>query len=527
LTLEAVTNWLPNPVTTLFLVLMGGFFLYAISRPRGTARHANLPFDTFVTSTLFTLGVLGTFVGVYIALQHFDVANLDKSIQGFLSALKVVFLTSIVGMALSLLYKTLRQGGRSEPEEAGDDAVEFMAIVREQRDLLREVQTSLVGEGDSTLITQMQKLRTSQADHLDGLSNALTTGFKTLVGEFRDFAHQMSENNAKALIGALEQVIQDFNEKLTVQFGDNFKQLNHAVGAMVDWQDHYRVHVERLEERFNQSTTSLQQVADSTSQIVNQTRAISTVAEDLQALIKTANAQTSELQRHLEAFSALKDSACQAFPVIETTVTQLTKNFSEAVVGSVGRIDTVLEKQDEAFHAIQETLAETQRKAAKDAEALQKQFSTVATTFTDEMDRVVGHLSTHVEQTITDSTQSLADHQAAAAQTLQEGFAEHQRLAAKGATELQERMATTSTAFADEMKQLTGQLRTNVEQAITDSTGALADQVEKLDREMQEEVKRMVETMGGHLGSLSKKFVDDYAPLTDRLREWVEVGRRT
>jgi len=40
----------------------------------------------------------------------------------------------------------------------------------------------------------------------------------------------MAENNSKALIEALQEVIRDFNAKINEQFGENFKQLNEAVG---------------------------------------------------------------------------------------------------------------------------------------------------------------------------------------------------------------------------------------------------------------------------------------------------------
>ena len=78
-------------------------------------------------------------------------------------------------------------------------------------------------------MTQVQKLRTTVDD-----------GQKELIKEFKDFAEHMVENNQKAIIEALENVIKDFNEKLTEQFGENFKQLNEAVEKLVDWQDRYK-----------------------------------------------------------------------------------------------------------------------------------------------------------------------------------------------------------------------------------------------------------------------------------------------
>ena len=44
----------------------------------------------------------------------------------------------------------------------------------------------------------------------------------------------MADGNSKALISALQDVIRDFNVKISEQFGDNFKQLNVAVGRLLN-----------------------------------------------------------------------------------------------------------------------------------------------------------------------------------------------------------------------------------------------------------------------------------------------------
>ena len=55
-----------------------------------------------------------------------------------------------------------------------------------------------------------------------------------------EFMAKMAENNSKALIQALQEVIRDFNTKISEQFGDNFNQLNSAVGQLLVWQERYR-----------------------------------------------------------------------------------------------------------------------------------------------------------------------------------------------------------------------------------------------------------------------------------------------
>ena len=87
---------------------------------------------------------------------------------------------------------------------------------------------------------------------------------------FNDFAQKVVAGIAPVLIGALENVISDFNNKITEQFGENFKQLNSAVGSMLEWQKEYKDHV-------NKSTKALNDVVSSLSDI---DASISTISEN-------------------------------------------------------------------------------------------------------------------------------------------------------------------------------------------------------------------------------------------------------
>ena len=54
-------------------------------------------------SQIVSMGVLGTFVGIFIGLQAFDPSDITNSVNDILVGLKTAFFTSIVGMSLSTL----------------------------------------------------------------------------------------------------------------------------------------------------------------------------------------------------------------------------------------------------------------------------------------------------------------------------------------------------------------------------------------------------------------------------------------
>ena len=81
------------------------------------------------------------------------------------------------------------------------------------------------------------------------------------------------------------------------------------------------------------------------------------------------------------------------------------------------------------------------------------------------------------------------------------------------------------TGMAEQQAKASARMQAGMEHALTRTSTVLDQRIVELDRQMQEEVGRVVETMGGHLASLSGKLVADYGPLTDKLRQMVELGR--
>lgn len=56
-------------------------------------------------SILTAFGVFGTFLGIFIGLQAFDINEIEESIPGLLEGLKLAFLTSLVGIGQAILLK--------------------------------------------------------------------------------------------------------------------------------------------------------------------------------------------------------------------------------------------------------------------------------------------------------------------------------------------------------------------------------------------------------------------------------------
>lgn len=75
------------------------FSIYYIYRVWAQEKVINYVYDSIPT-VFTTLGVLGTFVGIYFGLQHFDVDKITESIPPLLEGMKTAFSTSIWGVLL-------------------------------------------------------------------------------------------------------------------------------------------------------------------------------------------------------------------------------------------------------------------------------------------------------------------------------------------------------------------------------------------------------------------------------------------
>ena len=196
------------------------------------------------------------------------------------------------------------------------------------RQTLKEMETTFAA-GQSESLAQLQTLATTFAEK-----------HELLVGEFRAFSQNLADSIAKLateeLIGALKTVIEDFNTKISEQFGDNFKQLNEAVGRTVEWQEQYRQQMSELisqmseligglgdaAETFEQARSSLKDIAESSRLIAEQSDSIVTCAKSLETILPALNTQ-------LEAFNGIQRSLEQTQTRIVTLTEQLGDRIRE------------------------------------------------------------------------------------------------------------------------------------------------------------------------------------------------------
>jgi len=463
---------LNNDITLSFSAAI--IFLFLLSVVSHLSRTMDNGLLSKTAPTILTsLGVLGTFSGIYLGLLEFDVQNIDASVPTLLSGLKIAFATSIIGMLCAIILKVLQSIFPRKEETDDIGGRHIYAVLKEIRDgdqeALDQIRKAIADDSDSSLVTQIQKMRTSMSDDQRGLQETIQTGFQGMENKFSEFAETMAENNSKALVEALDGLIREFNAQLNEQFGDNFKQLNEAVGSLLVWQEEYKDQIEDISLQFNRSLEGIGSAEKSLVMISETAASIPETVSGLADLLRKLDGQVDEMEVRLEAFAELKDKASDAFPLIEERLDYCTSELTKSISNFVSSVDSSLEGQRSALSELETGFAGL---GDKTQEAVLR--------ISDSVEESVKGLSNNLETIL--SNQSGA------------------------------------------MQAVVDQIHEGFRVAISDSNEVLGKQIAELDQQMQDEVKRVVEIMGGHLGSLSAKFVEDYEPLTDKLRSIVRIA---
>lgn len=221
-----------------------------------------------------------------------------------------------VGGALTLKFRDYFIGPRDREDQQQTEDVTATDLVNR----LGHIHRALVGAEEGSLISQLKLSRQDTNDRLDSLKAAQVEALAKL-----------SEMSSKTLVEALRDVIKDFNQKISEQFGDNFKDLNSAVGRLLVWQEQYKSYVESTVARLDEIGRLTSRATSDYARMVEQSVVFSKVAEDMGNLLAGLQEEQRQLSSLSEQLAKLLVSASGSLPEIEKRVLELTNQLARAV----------------------------------------------------------------------------------------------------------------------------------------------------------------------------------------------------
>lgn len=422
---DAIEYWLiqteADQITEVFVFLMASTFVLALALKYASEWRA---FTAYTPTLLTSLGILGTFFGVVVGLLDFDPLKIDESIGSLLAGLQTAFISSLVGMGLSILYKIailtppfqesatatrvatvtidslyeqgeeqikyLKVTAKALASTQADSVLKHLAVLseglyslrgevnqgnserrqaeEEQSRVLNKIHSALSDDGESSLTGQMKLVR-SDANDMGRQHSAHLESIQTLAQDLTESHHRWQSENkqllessfeqlhairreskeqldvgreqrdkmvtllerspTETLVAALEDVIRDFNAQLTEQFGQNFKELNVAVGRMVDWQENYRDQIGDLQNSFESSLHAVTQCEQSLAAIDKQAESIPAHMQKLADIVRVCQHQLNDLENHLKAFAEVKQQAVDSVPTLNGIVDNVVKKVGD------------------------------------------------------------------------------------------------------------------------------------------------------------------------------------------------------
>ena len=191
---------------------------------------------------IISIGVLGTFVGILIALNNFDVSDIEKSLPQILEGMKIAFVTSVAGMGLSILLSII-----------------YKLNSKKELNYLEQ------------MLRNQQQIIEQHNKEIEILQN-------------------FTSNNTDEFVKGLSKLIENFNSDMVEQFGENFAKLDKSVEKMVVWQENYKKQLELLEEEIKKLTSSYNQLTENSANIVKQMQeSVDVIKESLSLNIRRAN----------------------------------------------------------------------------------------------------------------------------------------------------------------------------------------------------------------------------------------------
>ncbi len=417
---------------------------------------------------------------------------------------------------------------------------EFSAMREQQTQQQEKTQEQL-----AAVLEQISRLQSGFEQRHEQTLTHYAQFDEKLFAALDQFAEMMSRAATEQIIDALKNVIQEFNERLTEQFGENFKALDESVKSLVVWQEQYRQQVEKMGEQYEQSVESLVGTREAVSGIWTECENIPKAMNDLKEVLEVNQHQITELQRHLEAFVTMRDKAVEAVPVIQGQVENLGQQLASStevlhshllatstqLTQGSDQIRLSLEKS--ADH-LENSVTVTQQAFSSMAHDVATSSEGISQTLKDAATEINNQARNTLDQMQSDS-RKMQEEVAATVSKLGEGTSS----VSKDLEKLVGSMERYSTDAINDFKRL-GESITNevnstfgnaqqamegyMQQSVNRTGETINTELKALETATAREISRAMQEMGSQLTTITSRFVQDYESMVRAMEQVIQTS---
>ena len=560
----------------------------------------------FIPALITSLGILGTFIGIVQGLYHFDPSDIDGSIPTLLAGLKTAFYTSIAGIAGSIVFKFITAfadayidySSKNTNENEDDLAPAILEAIKAQSENIDQLTKAIAGESDNSLVAQTRLLRTDMNDRAKEINEKNTSidanlekmmeyigsqGDSSVVSQLKylrddistiskrhdntfeafrldlnkrleEFAEQLSSAASDQLVEALRQVIQDFNNKISEQLGENFKALNDAIGKLLTWQQEYKQQLVELEARYKEAVELLDQSKVAMTTIAEKSQSIPEVMKALDDLLKRQEEQITKLEAQLQTFAEMRDKAVEAVPAISQCITSMTDELKTSVNHVATELGSTAQKFNEETLKATDALTATSNQIVHNTNEVTDSLKKFSSEFVDTTGAMASEVRDHtnsvastlksastsmLEETkgvmlqiqtelntafnqanehFMNETQRVFNETISYTETLQHQMTKSGEASTKLIQEAGDAFSQSANRITQDTVQTTQQtmegsrraIETAVEQIAQKTHDEINTQIKHLDEAMTRELNNALSELGSALATIANKLVDKY-----------------
>lgn len=498
--------------------------------------HKNIhnKFREYAPTLMGALGILGTFIGIIIGLLNFNTESIDASIPVLLGGLKTAFITSIVGMFFAILFNGLDAFFFANKRRLLEDNTPASVTpehihqeLKEQNKHLVKLISGMSGSEEGSIIAQIKLLHNEISDASRAQISNHSNFSNKLWEQLQQFADLMAKGATEQIIDALRQVIIDFNNNLTEQFGENFKALDTSVKKLVDWQENYKNQVEQMGEQYQQSVESLVETRKAVAGIWEECKEIPLAMAELRDVLQVNQHQIGELSRHLETFVAIRDKATDVLPEIQTKMSEVGEllklgaaNVSASLEQTSQQIlinaDSMRVALDEGTEGFRQSVTQTQQAFASMAHDVSNSSETLTST--------LGDTITEMKQSGDEFLKSLETHTRELHRNMEQNTTNVIDMFSKTGEKFNQQLSSNADNMFGSMQssfdKASAGLTSQVKESIEKFGSSINEQLHAFEQATEREMNREMQSLGNALLSISKGFVGNYERL---LKEYQAV----
>lgn len=390
-----------------------------------------------IPNILTSIGILGTFIGLSIAIMHFDAGSSDAirvSIKTLLGGMSTAFITSVVGMALSALFLLIerRLTGNVDVrvnslcgeldklyhipvEEAisrkfafSDDEGNEVSVSESRRSMLdglNQMKKTLsqfgsdlcdsIGEAmDTSFQEKLVPIINTLAEKLENPAQALTN---SLVEEFRNICTEFSKGLSKDLDDQMNTLMERFvDASNSIQsLPETMELVNTTLKATTQDASQRQ---QSLSKDIDEQLLKLVDIADSLSDTLERLNTVNLQIAEAQGYIaelpKVIGDATQSIQNAGENIEASNKEVSDTF----TTLAELNEETKNQLKGFIGNLETVQEGLKGIFAEVNEGLTLYADTSRSGLQTMLDPFSTSVADASDKIANAIAPLSDAIDE---------------------------------------------------------------------------------------------------------------------------------